>query len=218
MLFWFSPILNSTTSLHLAHIGGPRVPRQQRSAPWSGSGWFWRAPWWTRTTGHCLWLESGSWTGGLGRRFLRPGGEREDGVTERTLKALIWATGDIITLHSLKLEPTDWVHSWRRNAVTLCPEAWASALLPWQPPGPFWSRRRIRFGLRAELSSQTDTPEPERASSESACWAWLDSCRSWVCGWTSPSGGSRFLWRRQKVSAAQKQTEGKKQQNRTFNN
>lgn len=37
---------------------------------------------------HCLLLASGSWTGGLGRRFLRPGRKGDDWVTERTLKAL----------------------------------------------------------------------------------------------------------------------------------
>lgn len=104
-----------------SYIGGPGALRLQKSVPWSGSGWFWLATWWTRTTGHCLWLASGSWTGGLGRRFLRPGRKEEVRVTERTLKALTevrnWTVVALLLYIHLKYSVSYWVHSLWKNTV-----------------------------------------------------------------------------------------------------
>lgn len=104
-----------------SYIGGPGALRLQKSVPWSGSGWFWLATWWTRTTGHCLWLASGSWTGGLGRRFLRPGRREEVRVTERTLKALTevrnWTVVALLLYIHLKYSVSYWVHSLWKNTV-----------------------------------------------------------------------------------------------------
>lgn len=101
--------------------------------------------------------------------------------------------GGIIILHSLKgkcilLSAQIRKPCWY-DVTTECLQRY----LPWQPPGPFSSRNGTGFGFLAERSSQTGTLEPEQASYGSACWAWLDSCHSWECGWMSPSGGSGYL-------------------------
>lgn len=63
-----------SSELHRSpYTGGPEELRRQSSVPSSDSGWFWLEPLLTRTRAHCLWLVSGSWTDGLGHRFLRPG-------------------------------------------------------------------------------------------------------------------------------------------------
>lgn len=58
--------------------------------------------------------------------------------------------------------------------------------IPLQPPGPFSSGGWTDCVYQAVQSSQKCTPEPEQASSESTCWAWLDSSRSWECVCRSP--------------------------------
>ena len=89
-----------------------------------------------------------------------------------------------------------WVHPTNEKQMSLKMGGVCDCLcwyVPLQPPGPFSSGRRTGFESQAVQSSQTDTPEPEQASSGSTYWAWLDSCRSWGCGWRSPSGGSGYL-------------------------
>jgi len=141
-----------------SYIRGPAALRRQSNVPWSDSGWFWLATWWTRTMEHCLWLASGSWIDGLGHRFLRPG--------KKKMVELLFS-------RCSAKECILWLDDW------LCSH------LPLQPPGPFSSEGRTGFGSQAVHSSQTSPLVLEQASAESACRAWLDPCRSLECEWKS---------------------------------